>query len=152
MREELDDPPFRSARDAWPDDARGFEAMMVIPGAVSGADPQLHHRWFREGNMYADWNIAHFVDTPWNRFEAKAAGFDLHIELKIFEKPQQACYFSFAIPTERPMSIVGCSVYMSPDQTLEALRTLVDLKADTEAFADNQAGLAESHTLLWPDR
>lgn len=152
LHEHPDGPSFGTPRNTWSDEGRAEEALMIITGAVSLSDPQLHSRWFHEGNMYGDWNIGHILGAPWRRSEIQAAGFELHIDLKTFEEPQRACYFSFAIPTERPMHIVGCAVNLEQDETLQALTTLVDLKTDDVAASDNQAGIEESFRLLWPDR
>ena len=130
--------------------ARAYDELHAIENTLrNNASPEEIARWHAEGNFNRDWNIERILKTEHTKIEAHIAGQSRTLTTASWDSPHRVAVFSFHLP---PVFMVVCSLNLSPDETVAALGTLVELRGNDDAAQEHEEDFTAMFNLLWPQQ
>ena len=132
------------------DRARAHDELHAIENTLrNNASPEEIARWHSEGDFNRDWNIERILATDHGEIEADIAGQSRTLTTASWDSPHRVAVFSFHLS---PVFMAVSSLNLSQDETVAALRTLVELRGDDEAVREHEEDFTAMFKLLWPQQ
>ena len=101
----------------------------------------------RKVDIHRDWNLDRIGRTPHRQVTLKVEGVAVEADLASWEEPERVILARSSLPEG---DILGASLWLSEQELLTALETLVVLQRDEEALAGHQRDYEEVSREMFP--